>query len=461
MAKIFSVAILLFAFNQLVFSQTPKTRYRDKAFQLSLFPGISTNGVASGHYFNKYSLNLFGGMSAGSTFIEIGGISNLNTNFSNGLQFAGLANVIGSNAFINLSLRQERDAIKDEFSSDFKGIQFAGLLNFVRSNMEGIQLTGGINFVNGDASGLQIAGFSNMVGGTHLGVQLAGLYNVAYDGFSGIQLALLYNHTEGEGKGIQLALMNRSVRMKGKQSKPPVKSQAFQIGLLNMSKEMDGKQIGLINISKRSKGYQIGLINIFKPALNKDRGKNNTPIGLINIGSKGQHIRFYANELFLTVLEGTSGSCYNCTFTGNQMPFTGRFKVMHQNALIFAYNPLVEYNNEVKWGVGYGFQKVMYNKSSMIAGDTNNEKMFLSIGARILHLNREVEFQKEISLLGKIHMEYGKRIGSFYPFVGVSFNTYVHEAKDLNLQTELFAHNEEGVQYQMWLGYTIGVQLRM
>jgi len=461
MTKIFSVVILLFAFNQLVFSQTPKTRYRDKTFQFSLFPGISTNGVASGHYFNKYSLNLFGGMSAGTTFLEIGGISNLNTNFSNGLQFAGLANVIGSNAFINLTLRQERDAIKDEFSSDFKGIQFSGLLNFVRSNMEGIQFTGGLNFVNGYASGLQIAGISNMVAGTYLGVQFAGLYNVAYDGFSGMQLALLYNYTKGEAKGLQLALVNRSVRMKGKQSKPPAKSQAFQIGLLNLSKEMDGKQIGLINISKRSKGYQIGLINIFKPTLNKDRGKNNTPIGLINIGSKGQHIRLYANDLFLTVIERTSGSCYNCTFSESQMPYTGRFKVMHQNALIFAYNPLEAYNNEVKWGVGYGFQKVMYYKSSMFRGDTNNEKMFLSIGGRVLHLNRTAEFQKELSLLGKIHLEYGKRIGSFYPFVGTSFNTYVHEAKDLNIQTEIFARNEVGVQYQIWLGYTIGVQLRM
>src|SRR4051812_24810193 len=94
---------LLIANSLTVFGQdSVRVRLREfeRTFQFSLFPGISTNGIMGGFYYNKFSLNLFGGLSAGNRFMEVGGISNLNLKAANGIQIAGLANVVGSNAFI-------------------------------------------------------------------------------------------------------------------------------------------------------------------------------------------------------------------------------------------------------------------------------------------------------------------------------------------------------------------------
>lgn len=118
------------------------------------------------------------GVSAGNRLVEIGFISNLNLKASNGIQFAGLANVVGSNAFINFTLSEERKLIHDGFESNFAGIQFAGFLNYVRNNLRGIQLSGGV----------AIAGIGNSAGVNAKGIQLAGIYNYANEGMGGFQI---------------------------------------------------------------------------------------------------------------------------------------------------------------------------------------------------------------------------------------------------------------------------------
>ena len=61
-----SVVFLLLAMSLHGYGQVKKKiREYEKGFQLSLFPGISTNGISSGSYYNSYSFNLFGGLSAG------------------------------------------------------------------------------------------------------------------------------------------------------------------------------------------------------------------------------------------------------------------------------------------------------------------------------------------------------------------------------------------------------------
>lgn len=49
-----------------------------KLMQVSLAPGISTNGMHPGGYSNYFSLNLTSGYSSANYFFEIGFISNLN-----------------------------------------------------------------------------------------------------------------------------------------------------------------------------------------------------------------------------------------------------------------------------------------------------------------------------------------------------------------------------------------------
>src|SRR5688572_12729571 len=260
--------------------QIKKVREYERGFQLSLFPGISTNGIHSGSFYNKVSINIFGGLSAGNRLVEIGLLTNLNLKKSNGIQLAGLANIIGSNAFINLTLSEERALIAEGFESSFKGIQGAGFMNYVRNNFTGIEIAGLFNVVGVDVKGFQFAGIGNGVRGSTSGVQLAGLYNASKENMGGFQISALFNYTDGQLAGAQLGLINKARRIKGRKSTPPTEARGLQIGLINFSKAMDGTQIGLINFGGNTRGVQIGLINFFSKYPSKEFVRMGTPVGL-------------------------------------------------------------------------------------------------------------------------------------------------------------------------------------
>jgi len=455
--------ILLFILiSHSTYGQTKKLRFKDKDIQVSLFPGISSNGLYSGNYYNKFSMNIFGGVSAGNTILEIGGLSNLSLINSSGIQIAGMVNVVGSNTFLNLTVREERDLIKDGFRSDFEGIQLAGLINVARDNLSGFQISGGINMAGRAGIGLQLAGISNSVGKYFIGFQLAGIYNISIDAVDGGQVSLISNYTKGELNGLQIGAINKSKVMKGKNT-IPTGNRGFQFGIVNISSNMDGTQIGLINIGRQVRGVQVGLINIFKTAAPKKQGKSGTPIAILNFGNKGTHQRIYTNDLFLTNIEKTTGNCYNCSNTQSGMPFSGSNRIMNQNALIFSYNPFNTKKSKPKWAFGYGFQKVFYNKFSM-GKNLWNEKRFYSLGVRFLHINRKEKIEPRLSLLSKVHVEYGKRLGKkspFYVFGGITFSMYLHKSLD-NLENsfEILSKRSNKLTYQIWPGYTFGIHIR-
>jgi len=456
--------ILLFTLIEFTsFGQTKKLRFKDKNIQVSLFPGIGSNGLYSGNYYNKYSLNILGGISAGNTILEIGGLSNMSLINSSGIQIAGMVNVVGSNTFLNLTVREERDLIKDGFRSDFEGIQLAGLINVARDNLTGFQISGGINMAGRAGIGLQMAGISNSVGEFFIGIQLAGIYNIAIDAVSGAQISLISNYTQGELNGFQIGTINKSKVMAGKNTGILTRNRGFQFGIVNISNKMDGTQIGLINIGKQVRGVQFGLINFFKKAPPKKHGKSGTPIAILNFGSKGAHKRIYANELFLTNIEKTTGNCFNCSNTQSGMPFSGSNKIMNQNALIFSYNPFKIKESSPKWAFGYGFQKVYYNKFSMTKHKWNNRR-FYSLGIRFLHINKTKKIEPRLSLLTKLHAEYGRRLGKLSPlyvFGGISLSTYLHKSLD-NLENsfEILSKRSNKLTYQIWPGYTFGIHMR-
>ena len=60
--ELFFLLILLFI-TSIVNGQNRYSRNDYKIFQIGLVPGISTNGVNSGSYTNKFSINLFAGYS--------------------------------------------------------------------------------------------------------------------------------------------------------------------------------------------------------------------------------------------------------------------------------------------------------------------------------------------------------------------------------------------------------------
>lgn len=439
-----------------------KIREYKRTFQFSLFPGISTNGIYSGSYFNDYSLNLFGGLSAGNHILEISPITNVNVKSSTGIHFAGLANIIGANAFINLSMAEEWELIKGDFESNAKGIQVAGFLNYVRNHSSGIQLAGALNVVGGDFRGIQFAGIGNSAGnstnGFSEGFQLSCIYNISRQSIAGFQLSSFFNYTDGQLSGTQLGLINKARSLPGKYSKP-TKARGFQIGLINFSKGMDGTQIGLINFGGASLGKQFGLINFFKVIPTTQNSRYNTPIGLINKGSSGSVFRLAYNEVFATNMEYTTGNCLNCSRTQSGMPFDDKNQIYNQNALIVGYSPQ---NNT--WGFGYGFEKILYNKSSMLPTDRNNRKRIISYGIRFLHLNRKLEFDRTFNLLNRLHVEYGKRFMGRYVFVGVALNYFLRDKEvgvdeykinSLKISTGRFFDLES----DFWPGYVIGIQI--
>jgi hypothetical protein len=171
-------------------------------FQYSVWPGIGTHGKLSAQVVNKFSMNIFGGYSAGVNGFELGGVFNLDKN-------------------------------------DVKYVQVAGLFNTVGGKMTGAQVAGLHNGVLDAAEGVQVAGISNTTKGNLKGVQIAGMVNQAKS-TTGVQLAGISNVSREEVKGVQIA------------------------GIFNHARNLKGLQIGLVNLSDTSSGYSIGLINVVK-----------------------------------------------------------------------------------------------------------------------------------------------------------------------------------------------------
>jgi hypothetical protein len=436
-----------------------KIREYDKDLQLSLFPGISTNGIWSASFYNKYSLNLFGGLSAGNQIFELGLITNANLKSTTGIQIADLANVVGANAFVNLTLSEERTLTNEEdYKVTFTGIQVAGFLNYVLNAASGIQISGGLNVVGNSFTGLQLAGIGNSAGETTRGLQLGGLYNLSAESVGGFQISALFNFTDAQLSGLQLGLINKARMLPGSHSTPPTRARGLQIGLINFSREMDGLQIGLINFGGAMRGKQIGIINFFNKAPSKERVRMGTPIGLLNYGSKGSYFRLSANEVFVTNIEYTTGNCLNCSWVmQSEMPFDDSNQIFNQNALILGFDPL-----QHAWGFGYGFQKVLYNKFSVMPSPLNR-KRFITYGIKFLHLNRTMNFDKTFNLLSRLNLEYGKRWRFLYLFAGISLNCFLHntgsmEDKFMIRSIILSTGRVGGMESHIWPGYSVGMQ---
>ncbi len=461
MIRVLSASILLLTLISLNCHGQIKKKIREyeKGFQFSIFPGISTNGVSSASYYNTFSLNLFGGLSAGNRIFEVGLITNSNLKTTTGIQLAGLANIVGANAFVNLSQSEERSLINTEdFEVNRKGIQVAGMLNYVLNHASGIQLSGGLNVVGNNFRGFQLAGVGNSAGETMVGFQLAGLYNVANESVGGFQIAALFNFTDAQLSGLQLGAINKARYIKGKKSTPPTRARGLQIGLLNFSKAMDCWQLGLINFGGDARGKQVGIINFFNKYPSKERVRMGTPIGLLNFGSKNSLVNFYFNEVFPLNMEYTTGNCLNCTWIlGSEMPYVERNQIFNQNVLIVGHDPQQE-----TWGFGYGFQKVLYNKFSLKPSPFNRRRV-ISYGAKVMHLNKTMSFDKDFNLLTRLNVDYGKRVKFLYVVAGFSINYFMYEKVEIRdlfkIRSFKISTGDLGnLKTELWPGYSIGFQ---
>jgi len=138
-------------------------------YQISLTPGLSSQGLFNSQVVNQVSLNIVGGHTAGVNGIEVGGVFNINQQQARYFQAAGLFNLVGNS---------------------MQGMQAAGLSNIVVREVWGVQVAG-INNRAGSAAGAQVAGLFNVAGNVK-GIQLAGIVNIAGN-VNGVQLSGLVN----------------------------------------------------------------------------------------------------------------------------------------------------------------------------------------------------------------------------------------------------------------------------
>jgi hypothetical protein len=249
--------------------------YTKRKFQVSLSPGTSTNLKIAGTVKNAASLNLIGGYNYGVSFLELGGVFNINRADVSGIQIAGATNLVGGKmsgaqlaGVVNRTKGKQIGAQVAGFANynhaDFFGYQLSCFSNMAK-NFKGLQLTGVINKTD-SLTGAQLSiayNKSTQLDGVQLnsgmnvcenmnGVQVALAANLA-DSISGVQLSTLYNKSK-EANGVQLSSgLNFSDNMKG-----------VQVGIVNMTKQQSGFQLGIININDTSDGVSIGLVNIIK-----------------------------------------------------------------------------------------------------------------------------------------------------------------------------------------------------
>lgn len=138
-------------------------------YQVSLTPGLSSQGLFNSQVVNEVSLNIIGGHTAGVNGIEVGGIFNINQKDVRHFQVAGLFNVVGNR---------------------MQGVQVAGASNIVMSGISGVQVAG-VNNRTGSVKGAQLSGVFNVAENIR-GLQVAGIVNVA-NRVAGVQLAGLVN----------------------------------------------------------------------------------------------------------------------------------------------------------------------------------------------------------------------------------------------------------------------------
>jgi len=141
--------------------------FAKRPFQISLTPGFSTQGLMSTQVFNKFSLNLVGGYTAGVKGMELGGLFNINRSSTKYFQFAGAFNMVGGTV---------------------TGLQIAGISNKTMDDLNGVQIAGFLNKTEATVSGLQLAALKNETE-VLKGVQI-GLINSA-DSSRGASIGLL------------------------------------------------------------------------------------------------------------------------------------------------------------------------------------------------------------------------------------------------------------------------------
>lgn len=251
---------LMFGMGQLLKAQ--QTMAKDslvRDFQVTFITPLGTNGIDAYKYTNRFSFNVFAGVSGGTRGLEFGGFINVDNGNVYGVQGAGFLNAV---------------------RRDVEGFQGAGFVNANGGSLQGISCAGFGVFNKGDVKGAQLSGFCNTALGKLKGAQLSGFANFNRDSLNGLQGAGYVNVNLGYVNGLQAA------------------------GFLNVARgDVKGAQIsGFANIARKVKGIQLGFINIADSV-------DGASIGYLSIIKKGLHrVEFSSDELFRANASFISGN---------------------------------------------------------------------------------------------------------------------------------------------------------
>lgn len=413
--------------------------------QVSLLPGIGTNGFHPGSYSNFFSVNLTAGFSDANRVFEMAGISNLNVSETRGFQLAGVANLTGANAFAGLLPKDIDRKIKGGFEANLHGWQLAGLTNAVLNNVFGAQWAGGFNQAKGALFGWQLAGVGNTVHKYTFGVQLAGLWNTSRSSMDGVQVASLMNFTQGGLFGLQLGAFNHAEFTTGVHSVDVSGAWGVQVGLINRVARLNGFQVGLVNIAGPSQGTQVGLVNIYQRG-REGNTKDGTAIGLFNVG-EFRYLAVYADELFAVNYEVATGNRKNVRINSDSHTKS------IENALIYSRG---NWHTDGAWALGYGLKKTIWNRT---AAPGRSEYRFLGMGAEVLQVNTERRrFLRDWNLITRWKVQAGTRLHPKLYGVYVFGSATLNYANGLQgIAAERFEKTPNGSAF--WPGFSAGVLL--
>jgi hypothetical protein len=251
--------------------------FAESPFQMSLTPGLSSQGMFNSQMINKFSINLLGGYTAGVDGFEAAGVFNINQKDVRYFQMAGAVNVVGGEA-----RGFQAAGISNKVLKDFTGVQVAGLSNQTLQEVRGFQIAGIINQAGAEA-GHQIGGLINR-GHRVKGVQIAGVANWA-DENGGVQVAGILNKVSGTARHQVAGLINKAGNVQGVQL----------AGLINIAKSSD-YPIGLLNFvedGKKSLTLQIDESGLSSFAF---RSGGRALYGLLGLGYGGRSSSVYAFE---------------------------------------------------------------------------------------------------------------------------------------------------------------------
>lgn len=385
-----------------------------RPFQISFLPGISSNLSKFGVLENNVSLNVLIGYSRGVNGFEVAGLMNFDKEDVKWVQIGGLTNVVGGN--VN---GFQAGGIANVVLGNSKSFQAGGIANLVKGDFNGVQTGGIFNTTIGDFKGVQTGGIVNLTVGEFDGVQTAGILNIAFNDFKGVQTGGILNFAKGKVDGIQISgIMNSSLdTVKGGQI----------TGLVNVSKTNTMQLSGLLNVTKENNGIQIAPFNICDTS-------SGVSIGLISFVLKGYHKPIIsADEIFYTNLNIHLG--------------TEKF----YNIFNVSYQP----DDELIWGVGYGFgHKFILN---------NWAKFDLELLGKMINYQNKFSPYYKILSIGDFTIKQKVTI-----YLGTSFNYYIGE-KTQNLETldyisntlsiPIFEPETSTLKMKSWIGFYFGISL--